>query len=77
MDPFADDACCLFKIGAKQSRITLKSNSKVEKKKNTGSKTKIILLTLASLLLWIILGPLFLIPFIPYMAYQKLIKHSG
>ena len=76
MNPFTEHACCLFKIGASQkfSKAAVSDGSLSMTQIDT-SKDK--LFTLVGLLLWLILGAVILLVFIPYMAYKKLVKNPS
>ena len=78
MNPFSEDACCLFRIGANRNR-GLESTSKLFGKNSQSSNqllvetSRVRAMLLVALLLWLLIGLLILIPFLPYLAYHKIV----
>ena len=73
MNPFSEDACCLFRIGAKKQEGGFSSGGTPLGRLQVRSCRARTLLSIA-LALWILLGMLALLPLIPYVAYHKLVK---
>ena len=76
MNPFTENSCCLFKIGAKKMSLQTSRSSNTTLKSNSENKStkKIVLLIFAGLLAWLVLSPLILMLFIPYLAFKKLLR---
>ena len=75
MNPFSEDACCLFKIGAKKKiHTSLDDTNKNENKRSSKIARRICF---ASLILWIVFGIPVVMVMIPYIAYLKLIRNPA
>lgn len=73
MNPFSEQACCLFKIGAGQTSKDPNADKTpifTQKRRGTCTVTSMLL----SLLAWLIVAPFGLLVFLPYLGYKKLLK---
>ena len=81
MNPFAEDSCCLFKIGAKKQTIASENFQDYENFNSSAQVrppiSRLLLVTL--LLVWILFGLILLFFLVPYVTYHKIIysrKHT-